>query len=492
MRGSRATEMHRMATTRWVLRDDLGFTIAEYLIAVTILLFVTIATMSALAFSTTASNSISKQETALSLANRRLEQARNMPYDSLGTVGGYPVGTIQPLESVDGYAVATEVGWGIGPDGLSSCKTIHIAVSWTAPSNGKVNIESSIAGESVVANTGDVEVRIVDVDTGSAIQGVPVTVTPFSSAPTMKITDAAGTVRWGKVPAGAIGINATHPDYLLDLNSLQSAAVTSGRLNPWIINAQRPSSIAVSVRNQATAPLPGVTVTITGPSGTLTAVSGPGGTATFSGLLKGTYTVTGALAGYAPSATPPISVISGGQNYVGSLTMVKKTSLTITVVDQSGNAVPGATLALSPSLPIAATDASGRSTVDIVNPGVSYTVTASKGSYVASSGVTGVISAGADATLSIRINQYGTLTVKFTFASGDLSSYTVRVYDASHIQTISFKVSKPSGGGIVPTGVPLPAGQYSVSTGTPWSAKAVNAPILGAGGASTVNMTKAN
>jgi len=489
-------------------RDDSGFTIAEYVMASAILLIVSIAIMGTLAYASTASTGNTRHEEALSLANQRLEQARNLPYDSVGTTNGYPTGDIPGSVDVGDFTVVTDVVWAIDPvSNLSSCKTIQITVSWETPRQGSVSITSNIAGKSTVANAGDVKIFVVDADTGAKLQGASISIQPSTGPKATRSTDASGSVRWGKVPAGALGITGTCPGYALDVAPLAGATVIAGQLNTWTIQAVKPSTAAITVLDSSkTSPnnkLAGVTVTLVGPSGTLTAVSNSSGVANFDGLLKGTYSVTGALAGYSPVATS-IAIIAGGQGYATSLTMNKQASLTVTVEDQDGAAVPNLTLSFSPSVTAAKTDSNGQTVVNNIAPGT-YNVTASLSGYTSDSGSV-TIAVGADATLSLVITKEatlpGTLNVDFKFASGDSSSktYVVYVYREDKTEYTHFSVKRGTGTSrtirTVLTNVPitLPTGKYYGSVKTTWnsSAKASSTALTSGGTATIVDMTSSN
>jgi type II secretory pathway pseudopilin PulG len=482
-------------------RDDSGFTIAEYVMASAILLIVSIAIMGTLAYASTASTGNTRHEEALSLANQRLEQARNVPYDSVGTTNGYPTGTIPGSEDVGDFTVVTDVVWAIDPvSNLSSCKTIQITVSWETPRQGSVSITSNIAGKSTIANAGDVKVLVVDADTGAKLQGASISVQPSTGPKATRSTDASGSVRWGKVPAGALGITGTCPGYALDVAPLSGATVIAGQLNTWTIQAVKPSTAAITVLDSSkTSPnnkLAGVTVTLVGPSGTLTAVSNSSGVANFDGLLKGTYSVTGALTGYSPSATS-IGILLGGQGYAGTLTMNKQASLTITVKDQDGAPVGNLTLS---GVTAPKTDANGVSVVSNITPGT-YTVTAALTGYTSGVG-TVTIATGQDATLALVVTKTvvipGTLYVDFKFASTDSSSktYTVYIYDAAKAKYTSFSVKNSASGAntvrTTLTGVPL--GWYWGSILSTYdSAKAAKAnQAIVSGGNATISMTKSN
>ena len=68
----------------WVkrfMRDGSGFTVVELVVAAAILFFISTAIMGALAYASTANASNAMRQNGLELANQRMEQARNLPYD---------------------------------------------------------------------------------------------------------------------------------------------------------------------------------------------------------------------------------------------------------------------------------------------------------------------------------------------------------------------------------------------------------------------------
>ncbi len=95
---------------------DAGFTLAELLFAIVIMVVATFAVLGALSSAATNSLTLSRKAKATEIANERIEQARNMPYRAIGVhfsdgSQGEPPGAILTPEEVDGYLVETAVDW---------------------------------------------------------------------------------------------------------------------------------------------------------------------------------------------------------------------------------------------------------------------------------------------------------------------------------------------------------------------------------------------
>jgi protocatechuate 3,4-dioxygenase beta subunit/Tfp pilus assembly protein PilV len=422
----------------WLKRfmgDDSGFTVVEYLVAAAILFIVSTGVMGALAYASTANASTAMRELGLEVANQRMEQARNLPYDSLGTTNGYPLGTIVTPDTVtvttpEGnktFTVVTQVDWSVdSASNLSSDKTVRITVSWANPRPGSVSVESSVVGKSTLTNAGDVKINIVDSDTSAKVPGATITIKPSGGLTVSKTTGVDGFVRWGKVPAGSITITGTCSTHYLDMSPVSGAIVLTGQLNEWTIQAVRPSSGTVHVTDQLGNNLAGVAVTISGPAGsadwscptgTGTVTSDANGNAVFPKLRKGTYTVTGVLSNYAVEASPPtLNVIAGGSSYTSQLRMDRLTNIRVTVVDSSNNPISGATVSATGVTFAATTNGSGQATsngMGAIGSNKTYTVTATKVGYLSNTG-TVTLSQYTQGTLTIVLSTPPPTTIKVT------------------------------------------------------------------------------
>jgi hypothetical protein len=412
-------------------RSNRGFILAEYVIAVGLLLIVATAVMQGLVFVASSNASTAMRAQALELANQCIEQARNLPYDSVGTVSGFPAGIIPDTQVVGNLTVNTDVEWAFDKStSLETYKTITISVSWTTGRAGSVVLESSIAGKSLIQNTGDVKITVVDEDTAKPIQGATVQITAVTGTTSDKSTDASGSVTWGQVPAGNLTISGSAIGYALRLSQVASATVISGQMNQWTISAVKASTGIVSVKDQSGNAVSGAAVTISGPSGTLSSTTSASGTVTFTGLLKGTYTVTTSLSGYT-NGSGTLSVIAGGSSYTASITISKKTTLKIVVKDDAGTLLSGVGLVVTPTdaTGTPTTDASGMATFTVTGTGP-YTVIASKTGYITGTATSGTLVSGTENTLNAVIVRIVPCTLNLTVVnqfSSFVSGATVSV-----------------------------------------------------------------
>jgi hypothetical protein len=461
--------------------SDAGFTVAEYVIAIAIMFMVAMSVMGGLAYASGANLGDMRRTDALDLANQRLEQARNLPYDSVGTVNGYPTGTIPNTEVVNEFTVKTEIGWSestiaTGTNMRSTSKYIKVSVSWTNPKAGEVHIASNIAGKSATTG-GDVKIFVVDGDTPSKkISGATLTIKPATGVSATQITGSDGGAFWGKVPAGSITVTGSAPGYALDFSALSGAKVITGMYNEWTVTAVKPSVGRVFVKDQFNNPVPGATVKIVGPSPSTTAytlTSDTSGYAVFDNLLKGTYSVnvTGPT-GYT-NGTGSLGIIVGGSTYDTTVSITKNARLFVKVVDEQGVVVSGATVAVNGAgtvTPASATSDANGQTVHALSAGGSYTVSVSKTGYMDGSGAATVAS-GADGSVTVTVT-----TIQDTF-------FKIRVIDQNNAVVQGATVAVP-GFANVTTGVDGYA-QFLVEPLTPYTATVSKTGYIGASGSVT-------
>lgn len=125
-----------------------GFTLLEVVIAAFVLGVVVVGLFSLITLTVRASYDGQKRIIATSLANEKMEQIRNLPYASVGTVGGIPNGSIpqstQIVRNNDTYTVATDIRYIDDPyDGTATStpvdtvntdyKQARVEVTWTSP-----------------------------------------------------------------------------------------------------------------------------------------------------------------------------------------------------------------------------------------------------------------------------------------------------------------------------------------------------------------------
>jgi len=450
-----------MVGLKRLVRSESGFTVVELVVAAAILFVVSTGIMGVLAYASTSNASDARHQMGLELANQRMEQARNMNYDDLGTTNNYPTGTIVTPETVvlstpagnSTYKVETEVDYSedVTDPSLGASKDIRITVSWTTPRPGSVTVESNIAGAPAVTNAGAVEILVQDSDTSDPVAGAVITIKPAGGFSASKTTGSDGYAKWKRVATGSIIITGTCSTHYLDMSPVAAAVINNKETLSATVQGERASSGTIHVVDQNGNDLPGVAVTIKGPLGYAnwscptaaggTLVSDANGNVVFPLLRKGNHTVTGVLSGYAVQASPPdLAVIAGGGAYTSTLRMDQKTTLKVTVVDASNNPVPGATVAATgPSAVTFAsvTDVNGVATsndMGAIGTGKTYSVTATKAGYVTAGG-------------SVTMDQFsqGTITLALTPQPPTTIKVTVRDASNNPIPGVTLSATGPSG-----------------------------------------------
>lgn len=386
-----------MASNERPLADD-GFSVMEFVTAAMVLFIVAVGVLGAMSFASASSQSSALKTSALNIANQRLEQARNLPYDSVGVHYasgelGDPAGSILTPEAVGDFTVETEVGWARDPDtGLSLYKQVSVVVSWTEGLGGSVSLSTNIFGKSELVNTGDLSFEIRDLDSNDLMQGAKVTISPASGSSRAVTTGADGVAFFGHLPTGTYTVSVTKSGYIFDPASVGTVTVTADLLTGVVGYLQHPSDLQVSVTSDGTTPISGVALTLTLPGGsTRTATSNGSGSASFDNLVVGSYQLRAEAIGRAAAQTS-VNIAEGGQSYEVSLTMPSRAGFLVRVIDSSGQALSGASVAVQGPAPSTAHTA-GSPAVTASNGEVSfgtpadgtYTITVSKSGYATSS-----------------------------------------------------------------------------------------------------------
>lgn len=162
-----------------------GFTLVETIVAaaVLVILFSSVSIIVQVAIRSIGDARLRSEATQL--AQMRLEMARNLPYDSVGTVGGIPPGSLAPTESVtvNGmvFTVTTAVLYiddafdGQAPLDLlpTDYKRVRVSVSWGGPfaSKAPVVLLTDVAPRGLETTAGGGTLSILVFNS----QGVPIT-----------------------------------------------------------------------------------------------------------------------------------------------------------------------------------------------------------------------------------------------------------------------------------------------------------------------------
>lgn len=330
-------------------------TLAEVLIASSILVVCLTALAAVLGGVITSSSMARSRDEATNLANSRLEMARSLPYDSVGVryadgSSGEPSGTILTPEQVGRYLVTTECSWVQAADGRAAYKRLKVTVAWTSPVPGKVEVNTIIYGKSGITGTGDFVVKLRYRENSDPVVDTVVTFTGADNIARQLTTDSAGEVVFGRMPVGACTIGVAAPvGYIVDGTTLTNTAVSGDAVSTAIVYVQRPVSATVRVLDMAGAGLAGATVAIRRSDGAVTAsaVSAADGSVVFGQLLYGDYTATVTRTGYA-SASLPFSIAVGSTSASLDFRMSPASAYGIRtrVFDVNGTQVPNATVTL--------------------------------------------------------------------------------------------------------------------------------------------------
>ncbi len=138
-----------------------GFSLLETLIGISLLLIVFVGILGAVYMGMQRVGQSKARVTAVALANQKIELARNLPYEQVGTSGGIPSGSIPENETVTKnkivYAVKTTVFYMDDPfDGLGSedplptdYKRVKVKVSWSGNLSGEISFQTDIAPKGI-------------------------------------------------------------------------------------------------------------------------------------------------------------------------------------------------------------------------------------------------------------------------------------------------------------------------------------------------------
>lgn len=143
-----------------------GFTLIEILVGTSILVIVIIGLYGLFQLGIKATAQSKARITATSLANQKIETAKNLPYNKVGTIGGIPSGDIIETETITRnnieYTVKTTVGYVDDPaDGLTPSdsvpndyKRVKVKVSWPSFLSGELILITDIAPKGLETTEG--------------------------------------------------------------------------------------------------------------------------------------------------------------------------------------------------------------------------------------------------------------------------------------------------------------------------------------------------
>lgn len=140
-----------------------GFTLTEVLVGVALLLIIFLGIFGAYQLALKVVSQSKARMIAIAIANQKIEQVQNLPYQSVGVIGGSPDGTLEPSESVIKNEIEFLVSINVDyitdeADGLAApedeCiydyKRARVTVSWLGRFGGEVSLATDIAPKNEV------------------------------------------------------------------------------------------------------------------------------------------------------------------------------------------------------------------------------------------------------------------------------------------------------------------------------------------------------
>ena len=336
--------------------SDSGMSIAEVLIASSILLVCLIALAAVLGGVITQSAQARSRDEATNLANARLETARSLSYDSVGVHyadgrNGEPPGSILTPEQVGRFVVATDCEWVQAGGGRAAYKRIKVRVSWSNPVPGSVDLNTIIYGKSALSGVGDFLVKLRYRESPDPVMGTEITLVAADGSAHRVTTNASGEALFGQVPVGACTLSLTPAaGYTVDAGTLANTSVSGDAVSTAIVYLQHPAQATVQVADMSGAALSDASVRIVRSDGAVNASSTTdvSGAVAFGQLLYGDYTATVSRTGYA-SATLPFSVSVSAPSPTVTFRMSAGAvhGVRVQVFDSNQTQLSGATVALS-------------------------------------------------------------------------------------------------------------------------------------------------
>lgn len=195
------------ANKKGKISKKFGFTLMETLIGVSVLVVVSMSVYQAFGLLTKTARISRNRVMAAAVANEQIEILRNLPYASVGTVGGLPSGLIVPERTIEKegekFTVLTTVRniddafdgtLGGSPNDISPADYKKAEVSVTCPGCQTVKLTTVIAPKNleITSNNGALFVNVFDA-LGQPISGADVSIENSYVNPDVDIEDVSGT-----------------------------------------------------------------------------------------------------------------------------------------------------------------------------------------------------------------------------------------------------------------------------------------------------------
>jgi prepilin-type N-terminal cleavage/methylation domain-containing protein len=371
-----------------------GYTLIEVVIAAFILGTIVVGLFSLITLTLRASHDGQRKIVATALANEKMEQVRNLPYNSVGTSGGIPFGTIPQSQQIvrngDTYTVATDIRYiDDSYDGTASStprdtvntdyKQVRVEVSWVSniPSRSVLLITDIVpSGIEGGDSLGTLIFQALN-SAGVGVANATVNLTNSSVSPAINLTTTTNSTGQIVVPglpvsAGTYQVSVTKSGYTTSSASftpdVDHSALTAiaGDVTNKTFAIDTASSLTIKTVDATNTVLPNIAYSITGTKKIGTnATNQPvylfshqdstdaSGSLSYQGVVWDSYVfaIDGAVTGYDIQETSSVLplVIAPGTDTTLAVILAPHTplSLHMYVVDASNNPVVGAAVAIS-------------------------------------------------------------------------------------------------------------------------------------------------
>jgi prepilin-type N-terminal cleavage/methylation domain-containing protein len=270
-----------------------GFTMVETLVAIGLLSIFFSATALILQYVMESVGSSRVRSTALALAEQKMEVVRNLPYSSVGTIGGIPQGALSQTENITintlVFTIKTSILYyddpydGVVPADLipTDYKRVRIEVTWGGqfPSRTPIDLVTNIVPKGIesVAGGGTLMIQVFN------SLGLPVpnsivkldntVVTPNIHMETLSNSDGIVAIPGAPACLSCYQITVTKSNYSTDktystaevANPLQPyVSIIAGSLTHVSFSIDQVSTIIINSYNQSGSPVANVLFTLRG------------------------------------------------------------------------------------------------------------------------------------------------------------------------------------------------------------------------------------
>lgn len=255
--------------TSYKLQATPGFTLLEVLLGVLLLVFISVSLYTLYSFAINMIWESRVRINASAIANERIERARNIPYDSVGTIGGIPSGTLTQSQVVTmnnvPFTIQTTVIYIDDPfDGTlggspndtlnTDYKRIRVTVSWPYRlTHTPVVMLTDVVPKGIETTAGGGTLRVTVLNSyGQPVSNADVHITNTTVSPAVDLTtqtNSSGLVILpGATPSNnSYNIVVSKSGYSTDQTNAPTASLPSPAVAPISIFLGQTSSVSFSI-----------------------------------------------------------------------------------------------------------------------------------------------------------------------------------------------------------------------------------------------------